>query len=129
MPVTSDRIGNVSSRRSRLRRAVGVVVEGLEPRRLMHFDPNDPDHFDPVPLTPVGTSAQLSPHVGPFVAAGASNSIPALNSDPDATAQLYLDFNGYASTSWAGKTTGVTPAYDNGTSRRSNDAHLVECDG
>ncbi len=63
-------------------------------------------------MSPIATSAKLSPHVGPFTSVTAVGTIPALNSDPDATAQLYLDFDGAPSTSWAGKTTGVTPAYD-----------------
>jgi hypothetical protein len=103
MSVANGRIGKAFSRKLRIGRAGKPVVEELEVRRLMHFAP--------VPLAPIGAAAQLTPHVGPFAAAGA-NSIPALNSDPDATAQLFIDFAGYGSISWGGKTTGVTPAYD-----------------
>src|SRR4051812_1619796 len=98
---------------NRLRRRSKALLEALEPRRLMHFDPDHPDHFDPpVTMSPLAIDAQLTPHVGPFKSVTASGTIPALNSDDDATAQLYLDFDGSASMSWAGKTTGTVPAYD-----------------
>lgn len=99
-------------RRSRQNRSIKPAIEGLESRILMHFDPDDPDHFDPVPLSPVKTATKLSPHVGPFKSATATASIPALNSDADATAQLFLDFNGAPATSWGNMTSAITPAYD-----------------
>jgi hypothetical protein len=105
---TSNRI----NRKFRGRRVARAAMDALEPRRYMHFDPDHPDHFDRVPMSPLAINAPLSPHVGPFLSATAAGSIPALNSNPDATAQLYLDFAGYGSISWGGKTTGVTPAYD-----------------
>lgn len=95
----------------RIRRAAAAGIERLESRTLMHFDP-DHDHFDPVPLAPVIDGTKLSPHTGPFKDVDEMGTIPALNSNEDATAQLYLDFDGSSSMSWAGKTTGLTPAYD-----------------
>src|SRR5262245_49189329 len=92
--------------------ARGTYLEELESRLLMHFDPKDPDHFDPVPLSPIMQRAKLSPHVGPFKSATAAGTIPALNSDADATAQLYLDFNGADAMTWGSFTTTQTPAYD-----------------
>src|SRR5690349_4114687 len=103
-----------SARKSnrRVRRTAGTMIQQLESRLLMHFDPNDPNHFDPVPMAPIVGELKLSPHVGPFEPVDEVGTIPALNSNPDATAELYIDFDGNASTVWAGKTTGVTPAYD-----------------
>jgi hypothetical protein len=38
--------------------------------------------------------------------------VPALNSDPDATASLYLDFSGAAAQAWGSYNVPATPAYD-----------------
>ncbi|HVT89389.1 MAG TPA: fibronectin type III domain-containing protein [Tepidisphaeraceae bacterium] len=100
------------SRRRQIIRAAGAIVQSLEARLLMHFDPNDPDHFDPVPMNPILKAVTASPHKGPFKSAAIAASIPALNSDEDATAQLYLDFNGAAPMSWGSFTSAQTPAYD-----------------
>jgi fibronectin type 3 domain-containing protein len=94
---------------NRLSRAAGAVLESLEVRRLMHVDPNHPDHFDPVPMSPVGTVVPATPHVGPFAALA---DVPELNSNLDATAQLYIDFDGAPSMAWGSYTSAVTPAYD-----------------
>ncbi|HEY7090473.1 MAG TPA: fibronectin type III domain-containing protein [Tepidisphaeraceae bacterium] len=92
--------------------ARATLLEELESRLLMHFDPHDPDHFDPVPLNPILRQSKLTPHVGPFKSATAAGTIPALNSDPDATAQLFLDFNGADAMTWGQFTTTQTPSYD-----------------
>lgn len=98
--------------RRRDRAMVKAIMEGLESRRYMHFDPNDPDHFDPIPMDPVATIAPLTPHVGPFTPAGTAGAIPALNSNPDATAQLYLNFGGAPALTWGSFHSAITPAYD-----------------
>ena len=40
------------------------------------------------------------------------SSVPALNSNPSASAKLYLDFDGQPATSWDGYSVPATPAYD-----------------
>jgi|GEM_PF-1363301 len=48
-----------------------------------------------------------------FSAAGVPlSSVPVLNSNPSATAQLYLDFNGHPAMNWDGYAVPATPAYD-----------------
>ncbi|MGE5611845.1 MAG: fibronectin type III domain-containing protein [Bacillota bacterium] len=51
-------------------------------------------------------SAEASGAISPLSA------IPALNSDPSAKAQLYLDFDGEADSTWGDYSVSATPAYD-----------------
>src|SRR5439155_12706766 len=47
-----------------------------------------------------------------FTVAATYDNVPKLNSDPSASAQLYLDFVGSSATTWEGRTVSATPAYN-----------------
>jgi len=59
-------------------------------------------------------------------AVGVSGGVPALSSNPSATAKLYIDFNGAAAQSWGSFSVPATPAYDqDGDATTFSDAELA----
>lgn len=97
----------------RTRRA-SELVQRLEARVYMSAAPvgDEDDPLHEMGLPPV--AAPVTDGTGGQVASGPLSpltSIPVLNSDPGATATLYLDFHGEGSQPWGGTTVPATPAY------------------
>lgn len=110
-------------------RVVRAAVEALEGRQLLCGSHGDgllsvtplAAPFDPVASTAVAPAAATT--------GGAKHplsSLPILNSRPGAPAKLFLDFNGYNTSSWGSYSPGRTPALDqDGDSSTFNDAELA----
>jgi len=92
-------------------------LSSLERRIMMHIDPNDPTHVDSLPddlgVFPVinaaastGGTTSAASTVSPLT------SIPAMDSDPAASAKIYLDFTGDTTSTWGSYRPGTTSAYD-----------------
>src|SRR5205809_6415700 len=96
-----------------------VEFLSLESRRLMHVDPNNPNHVDELPddlgVFPVITADPTTGSGGAPGGATASSplsAVPALSSRPPASAKIYLDFTGDTTNTWGSYRPGATPAYD-----------------
>jgi hypothetical protein len=120
----------VCLKRKRHRKGQNLRLEQLERRDLMTAAPFDPllNLSSSVCNCPIcsgqslnalvsGSTPSHSSTIGSAEATVAAatytlGSLPALSSNPGATATLVLDFNGNSLSSWGGKTNVVTPAYD-----------------
>ncbi len=101
-------------------------LEQLERRDLMTAAPFDPlsSLSSTVCNCPICTGQSLSQLVGNTTTSGGTanapianatyplGNLPALSSNPNATATLVLDFNGNTLASWGGRSNVVTPVYD-----------------
>ena len=84
---------NSSRTRRRLRR---ISLENLEPRMLLSagLQPIEPTIAIDPGVPPVATAAVAPLAMYPLT------SVPALHSNPSATAKLFLDFDGTAAQTW-----------------------------
>jgi Metallo-peptidase family M12B Reprolysin-like len=85
-------------------------LEALEQRRLLHAGHEDED-MDPQVFELLGAVPEPPP-ADPAATTSPLSSIPALSSLPNATAKLYLDFDGYFESIWGSYSSITTPAYD-----------------
>lgn len=63
-------------------------------------------------LNQIAESTTTPTASGTFATSNPLTSIPQLSSNPNATAKLYLDFNGHTQASWGSYSNAVTPVYD-----------------
>lgn len=116
----------LSKRSPAIQQAVACTIENLEPRKLMSADSQQSQVYHGVYCTcclpkslPVDYDAK--PVAGPQQQFSLAT-IPALNSNESADAQIYLDFDGAAAMTWGSFNATTTPAYDtdNNTAAFSN---------
>src|SRR5215475_16138174 len=109
-------IGHMKQRNRAHRRVMEFAV--LEARRLMCGVYIPGDTFGELGTYPVvsnvaGTSSSSTVISSDIAAANLPlSSVPALHSNPNATAKLYLDFVGAAAMTWGTYSVPTTPAYD-----------------
>ena len=97
----------------------------METRTRTDYIKGVPHQFiwDEMPAQTIGTEQALVAASGSL---HAIDSIPALNSNPGASASLYLDFNGHFEPVWGAYTNITTPAYDiDGDVTTFNDVELA----
>src|SRR5690349_16215399 len=94
------------------RRVIEFAV--LESRRLMCGVDIPGDAFGSLGTYPAisNVAAATSTSTGVAAAGAPLTSVPALHSNPNAAAKLYLDFVGAAATTWGTYSVPATPAYD-----------------
>ena len=115
-------------------RLAAVEFLSLESRRLMHVDPNDPNHVDELPndlgtfpiITADPTTGSGGTTGSGVAASSPLSAVPALSSRPSAYAKIYLDFTGDTTSTWGSYHPGTTPAYDtDGDATTFSDAELA----
>ena len=123
---------SISGRRSGRRAAARLFeLAALEARVLYCLDGGA--DADALPSDMGSYAAVQGPFAGAAMSGGGAvgsvavaSGVPALASNPTATAKLYLDFNGAAAMSWGGYSVTATPAFDqNGDAGTFSDAELA----
>jgi hypothetical protein len=102
----------------------------LETRLLLHGlhgSASPLPHFDePLNFAPPAALADASPPQAAAIATHSLSSLPRLNSNPAAAAQIFLDFDGDPAARWGAYQVTATPAYDrDGDATTFSDAELT----